>query len=93
MPLSAPILVLLVLLSCLAIEKKIRVLIVNIFAMWDLQNLLHFRSCAFQGKSGHVQVKAPWGEGAALLSSHCGPPAFGGSEAARGPVAASSFGV
>lgn len=30
--------------------------------MWDLQNLLHFRSCAFQGKSGHVQVKAPWGE-------------------------------
>lgn len=63
MPLSAPLLVLLVLLYCLPIKKKkICILIVNIFAMWDLQNLLHVRSCTFQGKSGHVQLEAPWGE-------------------------------
>ena len=46
----------------LSYPKKICILIVHIFAMWDLQNLLHFRSCTFQGKSGHVQLEAPWGE-------------------------------
>lgn len=43
-------------------KKKICILIVNIFAMWDLQILLHSRPCTFQGESGLMQLEAPWGE-------------------------------